>query len=57
MRECIMIRPKGKTPRCSIRLSPLDMLIRTLYSHTTLTFIYHPQENNNNIPKFLIPKS
>lgn len=42
-----MICPKGKTPRSIIKISRLDMLVRTPYSHTTLIYIYHPQGNNN----------
>ncbi|KAH9617698.1 hypothetical protein KSS87_006946 [Heliosperma pusillum] len=42
IKDSIMIRPAKETPRVTLGLTSLDMIIRSPNSHTTIFFIYNP---------------
>ncbi|KAK9691161.1 hypothetical protein RND81_09G180000 [Saponaria officinalis] len=42
IKETLMIRPIKDTPRVTLELTRLDMIIRSPNSHTTIFFIYNP---------------
>ncbi|XP_074313436.1 anthranilate N-benzoyltransferase protein 2-like [Silene latifolia] len=50
--ESTMVYPAEATPKQSLWLSKLDMMIRQPYSHTNLLYIYRPNNNTNSSTLF-----
>ncbi|KAL2931974.1 Anthranilate N-benzoyltransferase protein 1 [Bienertia sinuspersici] len=48
VKETSMITPAEATPKTSLWLSKLDMIIRTPYSHTNVLFLYNNHNNDDN---------
>ncbi|KAK9741375.1 hypothetical protein RND81_03G101100 [Saponaria officinalis] len=46
--QSTMVRPSEKTPKKSLWLSKIDMILRTPYSHTGAVLIYKLENNKNN---------
>ncbi|KAL9230556.1 hypothetical protein vseg_005894 [Gypsophila vaccaria] len=49
IKNSTMVRPSEETPRKSLWLSKIDMILRTPYSHTGAVLIYKPDNNKNDI--------
>ncbi|XP_021747219.1 anthranilate N-benzoyltransferase protein 2-like [Chenopodium quinoa] len=47
VKKSTMVRPAKETPKGSLWLSKIDMIIRTPYSHTNALFFYPPNNNTN----------
>lgn len=56
VKESIMVYPADETPRETLWLSKLDMMIRQPFSHTNVFFIYHPPNSNYDSQKKSSPR-
>ncbi|KAK9741376.1 hypothetical protein RND81_03G101200 [Saponaria officinalis] len=50
IKQSTLVRPAEETPRKSLWLSKIDMILRTPYSHTGAVLIYKPDNKNNTHP-------